>query len=109
LRGARLPRGISLVHRYLDLVGRAAIDDLCLSEKYVNMILMTAHPRTLFTPSVVARLAKHALISRTRTRPQRFALSLEGLAAARSLPSFDPQFDTATPSQGGHDDHAVRR
>jgi 2-polyprenyl-6-methoxyphenol hydroxylase-like FAD-dependent oxidoreductase len=108
LYGTRLPRGMSLVHRYMDLVVRAAIDDLYLSEKYLNMILMTAHPRTLLTPGVVARLARHALIGRTRTRPQRFALSPEGLAAVRSLPSFDTQFDTPTPSQEGQDDHVAR-
>ncbi|MDQ2881749.1 MAG: 2-polyprenyl-6-methoxyphenol hydroxylase-like oxidoreductase [Actinomycetota bacterium] len=96
LRGARLPLGTSLIQRYLDLVMRAAMHDLDLSEKYLNMILMTAHPKTLFAPGVLARVAGHALAGRTRTAPQRFALSPQGLAAARRLPSYDPRSDTGS-------------
>ncbi len=113
LRGARLPRGMSLVQRYIDRVMRAAMQDLYLSEKYLNMILMTAHPLTLFTPGVLARLARNALIGRTRTGPQPFALSPQGLATARSLPSFDPRFDIGQSDPGqsdaGQSDATARR
>ncbi len=88
LTGARPRRGTGLVRRYLDAVLRVAVHDTPLADRYFAVISMTAHPRTLFAPRVVARVVRLTLAGRRGPAPG--ALSPHGLAAARSLPSHLP-------------------
>lgn len=89
MEGARPPRGTALVRRYLDAVLRVAVHDTPLADRYFAVIGMNAHPRTLFAPRVLARVARLTLAGVARRPADRGALSPEGLAAARALPAHD--------------------
>ncbi|MGH3770941.1 MAG: FAD-dependent oxidoreductase [Pseudonocardiaceae bacterium] len=90
LQGAPPRRGTALVRRYLDLVLRAAVRDAYLTEKYLSLIMMTAHPRVLFAPGVLARVARVVISGKAGIPTQPFALSSQALAMLRRLPSADP-------------------
>lgn len=94
LHGARAPRGLSIMRRYLDLTLRAAVHDPVLAERYFAVIGMTALPSSLFAPPVLARVARHTLgrmITPRSALPTsgRLALSPQGLAAARAMPTHE--------------------
>lgn len=55
----------------------------------VRVTRMTAHPRVLFTPTVLAHVARVAISGRTGMPTRRFALSSPALATLRRLPSAD--------------------
>lgn len=98
LSGARPPRGLRVLRAYLDRVLHAAVRDQVLAERYFAVVAMTALPRSLFAPRVIARLIRHALSRAIPPRdgarePDRFALSPESLAVVRAMPSALPAAD----------------
>lgn len=94
--GSRPRRGLALVRRYLDTVLRIAVHDTPLADRYFAVIGMTAHPRSLAHPAVLARVIRLALIGRGRVPQRAGALSAAGLAVARALPAPVPN-TTAAP------------
>ncbi|MBV8542533.1 MAG: hypothetical protein JO063_00465 [Pseudonocardiales bacterium] len=89
LRGASARRGTNLARRWVDLVLRAAVRDRYLTERYLSVTGMTAHPRVLFTPTVLAHVARVAISGRTGMPTRQFTLSSPALATLRRLPSAD--------------------
>lgn len=90
LHGRSRTVGTTLVHRYLDVLLRAAVHDPVLAEMYYQMIMLVRAPRSLFGPRVMARIARVALSGNYGVPMQSHGLSDRSLAAVRAMPSFDP-------------------
>jgi 2-polyprenyl-6-methoxyphenol hydroxylase-like FAD-dependent oxidoreductase len=92
LRGARLNPGLSLQHRYMDLVLFSAIADPEIALAYFNVITLGSTPRELFRLRLVANVlgvaSKRAVKQLLGGKEEaHFALSTEELATLRAWPS----------------------
>ncbi len=86
LRGARPPLGMGLLHRFLDLVMRSAVEDVVVYQVYMGVVGMMAPPQSLASPRILMRVLRSALKRATgRSVPSSpFALSPEALAMLRA-------------------------
>lgn len=94
LQGARPPRGLPLMRRYLATVLKAAVHDHELAARYFAVVAMQATPSSLFAPSVLVPSVRQALgraISPRSTVPvaRPLALSPVGLAQVRAMPPYE--------------------
>ncbi len=93
LSGARLPLILSLVHRYLELVLRCAVEDPVVAQAYGAVTGMFAPLRSLAKPRLLMRVLSHAFKRMVRggtgiaQSVQQSALSPEALAFLRAKPA----------------------
>jgi hypothetical protein len=80
-----------MARRWIDLMLRAAVRNRHLADKYVDVIMMNAHPRVLFSPGVIARVLTVAVSGKIGIPSQEFALPDPALAALRDAPTPSSQ------------------
>ena len=83
--------GTTMARRWIDLMLRAAVRNRHLADKYVDVIMMNAHPRVLFSPGVIARVLTVAVSGKIGIPSQEFALPDPALAALRDAPTPSSQ------------------
>jgi 2-polyprenyl-6-methoxyphenol hydroxylase-like FAD-dependent oxidoreductase len=92
ITGARPRRSQGLIHRYMDLVLRQAVEDPLVTQAYTGVISLLVPPARLGQPDVLLRTLGGALRRALRPRgaqpPQpRYALSPDALADLRARPT----------------------
>lgn len=93
LRGARPRPGLKLLHRYMDLVLYSAVEDMQITQEYMDVIWMVNSPRSLARPHMLALVFRSALkrtLKRVFTGKHEtfFALSPEAINQLHALPQM---------------------